>query len=70
MNMRSQHVVQEAIVKSKNKIVRVKDGIVTDGYTCRCDKTPKKEEPSKPDLYDTGYYNVYGDEDSNLNGEC
>jgi len=57
-------------VKSKNKIVRVKDGIVTDGYTCRCDKTPKKEEPSKPDLYDTGYYNVYGDEDSNLNGEC
>jgi len=40
------------------------------GYTCRCDKTPKKEEPSEPDLYDTGYYDVYGDEDSNLNGEC
>jgi len=29
MNMRSWHVVQEAIVKSKNRIVHVKDEIVT-----------------------------------------
>jgi len=33
-------------------------------------KPPKKEESSEPDLYDTGYYDIYGDEDSNLNGEC
>ena len=43
---------------------------LSDGYTCRCDKTPKKEESSEPDLYNTRYHNVYGDEDSNLNGEC
>jgi len=43
---------------------------LSDGYTCWCDKTPKKEESSEPDLYNTGYYDVYRDEDSNLNGEC
>ena len=43
---------------------------LSDGYTCQCNKTPKKEESSEPDLYDTGYYDIYGDEDGNLNEEC
>ena len=44
---------------------------LTDGYTCRCKQKAKKEEPSdEPDLYDSGYYDIYGDKDRNLNGEC
>ena len=45
---------------------------LTDGFTCRCRKAKQtRVDPGNDHVEDdSGFYDIYGEEDGNLTGEC